>query len=226
VIKHDDLIGLNWGSQVFSHIGSPFFLLQPSLPDLLKNTPRATQICTQKILPISYWLWNWSGISGDRSRTGSGALTTALAHAVGEPEKCSVTNIVKSINLKPKRTWKDWLIKNVGFKLKDIREGFDEIEVMLYSSMWLTRTIISNSRAALKPGGYFAVSCLQQIRWSVCSILKAIWIAFIDVCEISLRYYKPEPSALDLPIAWLLIPAFWYSPARNDRSWTCKQETS
>ncbi len=47
VVKHSDLIGLAWGTQVFSHMGSSFFLLQPSLPDLIKNTPRATnrQLC-------------------------------------------------------------------------------------------------------------------------------------------------------------------------------------
>jgi len=38
VVKHDDLIGKIWGTQIFSHNGSPFFLLQPSLPDILKNT--------------------------------------------------------------------------------------------------------------------------------------------------------------------------------------------
>ena len=48
VIQHDDLIGKDWGSQIFSHNGSPFFLLQPSLPDLLKHTKRATQIMYPK----------------------------------------------------------------------------------------------------------------------------------------------------------------------------------
>ena len=26
IVKHDDLIGLAWGTQVFSHLGSPFFI--------------------------------------------------------------------------------------------------------------------------------------------------------------------------------------------------------
>ena len=37
VLQHDDLIGKPWGSQVFSHLGAPFFLLQPSLAHLLKD---------------------------------------------------------------------------------------------------------------------------------------------------------------------------------------------
>ena len=48
VLKHDDLIGKPWGSQVFSHQGSPFFLLQPSLADILTELPRNTQIMYPK----------------------------------------------------------------------------------------------------------------------------------------------------------------------------------
>jgi tRNA (adenine57-N1/adenine58-N1)-methyltransferase len=48
IIKHDDLIGLPWGTQIFSHLGSPFFLLQPMLGDILTNLPRNTQILYPK----------------------------------------------------------------------------------------------------------------------------------------------------------------------------------
>src|SRR5262249_27749689 len=43
VLLHDDLIGRQWGPQVFSHMGAPFFLLQPARADLLTDLPRATQ---------------------------------------------------------------------------------------------------------------------------------------------------------------------------------------
>ena len=48
IVRHNDLIGKAWGSEIFSHNGSPFFLLQPQLGDLLKNTPRNTQILYPK----------------------------------------------------------------------------------------------------------------------------------------------------------------------------------
>ncbi|MBK9207795.1 MAG: hypothetical protein IPL71_05635 [Anaerolineales bacterium] len=48
VLKHDDLIGTPWGSQVFSHMGAPFFLLQPSIADILNDLPRTTQILYPK----------------------------------------------------------------------------------------------------------------------------------------------------------------------------------
>ncbi|MGB5844541.1 MAG: tRNA (adenine-N1)-methyltransferase, partial [Anaerolineales bacterium] len=48
ILTHDDLIGKKWGSQVFSHIGNPFYLLQPSLGDLITATRRTTQILYPK----------------------------------------------------------------------------------------------------------------------------------------------------------------------------------
>ena len=37
ILYHDELIGRPWGSQVFSHTGSPFFLLQPPLSEMLRG---------------------------------------------------------------------------------------------------------------------------------------------------------------------------------------------
>lgn len=88
VVKHDDLIGKSWGSQIFSHNGSPFFLLQPSLPDILKNTKRATQIMYPK--EIGYILLHMGIVPGTKiieAGTGSGSFTTALAYYTGEHGK-------------------------------------------------------------------------------------------------------------------------------------------
>ena len=85
VVKHDDLIGKLWGTQIFSHNGSPFFLLQPSLPDILKNTKRATQIMYPK--EIGYILLHMGIVPGTKvieAGTGSGSFTTALAYYTGE----------------------------------------------------------------------------------------------------------------------------------------------
>src|SRR5262245_64086433 len=53
IIQHDDLIGKPWGTQVFSHTGAPFFLLQPALADLLTDLPRTTQILYPKDIGFS-----------------------------------------------------------------------------------------------------------------------------------------------------------------------------
>ncbi len=84
ILQHDDLIGKPWGTQVFSHIGAPFFLLQPSLADLLVDLPRTTQILYPK--DIGFILVTMGVGAGQKvmeAGTGSGSMTTALAYAVG-----------------------------------------------------------------------------------------------------------------------------------------------
>jgi tRNA (adenine57-N1/adenine58-N1)-methyltransferase catalytic subunit len=77
VLQHDDLIGKPWGTQVFSHLGAPFFLLQPSLADLLIDLPRTTQILYPK--DIGFILVTMGIGHGQKvmeAGTGSGSMTT------------------------------------------------------------------------------------------------------------------------------------------------------
>ncbi|MHC1741065.1 MAG: tRNA (adenine-N1)-methyltransferase [Anaerolineaceae bacterium] len=198
VVKHDDLIGLTWGSQIFSHIGSPFFLLQPSLPDLLKNTPRATQILYPKdIAHILLVMGIGPGLRVTEAGTGSGALTTALAYSIGTTGKVYTYENREEHQLKAKKNLdRLGLSEQVEFKLKDIAGGFEEIDVdALFLDVANPYDYIAQVRATLKPGGYFG--CIVPTSNQVMSLLIALRhneFAFIDVCEISLRYYKPEPS--------------------------------
>src|SRR4030042_6346809 len=48
IVSFDDLIGQPWGSEVHTHTGSAYILLQPSLGDLLKATTRNTQLMYPK----------------------------------------------------------------------------------------------------------------------------------------------------------------------------------
>jgi tRNA(1-methyladenosine) methyltransferase and related methyltransferases len=198
VIKHDDLIGLKWGTQIFSHIGSPFFLLQPSLPDLLKNTPRATQILYPKdIAHILLVMGIGPGAQVIEAGTGSGAMTAALAFAVGETGKVFTYENREEHQLKAKRNLERiGLSKQIEFKLKDIGAGFEETGIdALFLDVANPYDYIMQVRSALKPGGYFGsiVPTSNQVM-SLLVALRQYEFAFIDVCEISLRYYKPEPS--------------------------------
>lgn len=82
-INFDDLIGKEYGSRVLSNLGTEFTALKPLLRDFIMKAVRKTQITYPKDVAL---ILMFSGI-GPGSRvveagTGTGALTTALAHFV------------------------------------------------------------------------------------------------------------------------------------------------
>ena len=200
ILQHDDLIGKPWGTQVFSHMGSPFFLLQPSLADLLTELPRTTQILYPK--DIGFILVTMGVGPGQKvmeAGTGSGSMTTALAYAVG-PEGRVISYEVKQDvqNLARKNLTRFGLDSRVDFKLRDIAEGFDETDAdSFFLDVPNPYDYIAQVRAALKPGGFLC--CLIPTFNQVEKTLQALRqgkFAFVEVCELLLRYYKPEPSRI------------------------------
>jgi tRNA (adenine57-N1/adenine58-N1)-methyltransferase len=195
VVYFDDLIGQPWGSQVFTHKGSTYFLLQPSMNDILKEMPRNTQIMYPK--DIGYILVIMGigpGTQVIEAGTGSGAFTTALAWAVG-PKGHVVSYEIRSEmqNLARKNLERLELDDRVTLKLKDISEGFDEQGMdALFLDLPNPYDYMQQVRQALKPGGYFGA--ILPTTNQVTRLLPALYqsdFAFTDVCEIMLRFYKP-----------------------------------
>jgi tRNA (adenine57-N1/adenine58-N1)-methyltransferase len=200
ILQHDDLIGKPWGTQVFSHIGAAFFLLQPSLADLITELPRTTQILYPK--DIGFILVTMGVGPGQtilEAGTGSGSMTTALAYTVG-PEGRVISYEVKPDvqNLARKNLTRFGLDSRVDFKLRDIREGFDETEAdAFFLDVPNPYDYTSQVRAALKTGGYLCtiVPTVNQVETTL-QALRQTKFAFVEVCELLLRYYKPEPARL------------------------------
>jgi tRNA (adenine57-N1/adenine58-N1)-methyltransferase len=200
VLKHDDLIGLPWGTQVFSHLGAPFFLLQPSLADLLLDLKRNTQILYPK--DLGFILLTMSIGPGQRvleAGTGSGSMTIALAYAVGaEGSVVSYEQREEMQKLARKNISRTGLASRVDFKLRDIQEGFDETDAdAFFLDVPNPYDYIAQVRAALKPGGYFG-SIIPTVNQAeiLLRALRRHKFAFIEMCEVMLRYYKPEPDRL------------------------------
>jgi tRNA (adenine57-N1/adenine58-N1)-methyltransferase len=200
VLKHDDLIGKPWGSQVFSHMGAPFFLLQPSLADILNELPRATQILYPK--DIGYILVTMGIAPGQRvmeAGTGSGSMTIALATTVGsEGRVISYEQKQDTQNLARKNLERVGLAARVDFKLRDIQEGFDETDAdAFFLDVQNPYDYVAQVRAALKPGGHFCalIPTFNQVE-KILYALKKNSFAFVEVCEILLRFYKADPMRL------------------------------
>jgi tRNA (adenine57-N1/adenine58-N1)-methyltransferase len=199
-VNHDDLIGLPWGSQVHSHIGKPFHLLEPSLHDMLLDTQRNTQIMYPK--DIGFVLVNMDIGPGKHvleAGTGSGAFTTALAFAVGPGGRVTTYEVRPEMQkLAQKNLARVGFEDRVIFKLRDIAEGFDEENVdAVFLDVPNPEDYIAQTRAALKTGGYLGciLPTVNQISRLILALKKNSF-AFIEVCEILLRYYKTIPQRL------------------------------
>jgi tRNA (adenine57-N1/adenine58-N1)-methyltransferase len=200
ILHHDALIGSVWGSQVETHLGKRFTLLQPALDDLLRDIERNTQVVYPK--DIGYILLNLGIGPGSQvleAGTGSGALTVAVAHAVGPQghvfsyERRLEIQAVASRNLA-----RLGLAERVTLRLRDIAEGFDEIDMpAVFLDLPSPENYLAQVRAALQPGGFFG--CLLPTTNQVSILLtalKTVDFGFVEVSEILHRYYLPVASRL------------------------------
>jgi tRNA (adenine57-N1/adenine58-N1)-methyltransferase len=200
ILHHDDLIGKSWGTMVSSHLGRSFMLLQPSLADLMREIRRNTQIMYPKDVGfILVTMGIGPGQHVVEAGTGSGSLTTALAFMVGpggrvttyeqrpEFQKLAIRNLT-GVGLDDR----------VTFKTGDIANGFEERGVdALFLDVANPYDYLHQVREALKPGGFFG-SILPTVN-QVEKLLVALGrenFAFIEVCELLLRYYKPVPDRM------------------------------
>ncbi len=196
VIRHDDVIGQKWGTRLQSHQGNPFYLFQPGLADLIREIKRTTQIMYPK--EISYVMMILGVGPGKRVLEcggGSGALTTAFATMVGEEGK------VYSYERKPEiqalarsNLARVNLDSRVVFKLGDAADGFEERDVdALFLDLPNPYDYLVQAKASLKGGGYLGmlVPTVNQVERCL-QALQHHQFAFVEVCEILLRYYKTD----------------------------------
>ncbi|MCX8150269.1 MAG: tRNA (adenine-N1)-methyltransferase [Candidatus Bathyarchaeota archaeon] len=155
-IKFDELIGQDYGAVYKTSLGVPFTALKPILTDYIMKSARDTQITYPKDNAL---IVMFSGIgSGSRvveSGTGTGALTTALAHYVRPNGKIYSYDIrAQSQKTAEKNLKRAGLLDFVDLKLQDITLGIDERDVdsviLDLAVPWL---VIPHAYEALKPSG-------------------------------------------------------------------------
>ena len=129
--------------------------------------------------------------------TGSGSFTSALAFAVGATGKVTTYEVREEMQKKAKENISFLgLADRVEFKLRNINDGFDEKNVdALFLDLPNPYDYVPQVREALKPGGFFGtlLPTTNQIQTTIRALRRADF-AFVDVCEIMMRYYKTEPD--------------------------------
>ena len=200
VLQHDAMIEVPWGSQVFSHSGNRFLLLQPRMGDYLLKIRRRTQILFPK--DMGYLLLNLGVGPGDRvleTGTGSGALTTALAHAVGP------TGHVYSYDIRPElQAVARQNLEMVGYldrvtlRESDLEQGVHDYDMdAVVLDLPRPEQYLLQVRDALKDGGNFG--CISPTTNQVSALIEGLEdknFDNIEICELLLRFYKPVPARI------------------------------
>ena len=157
-VKLEDLIGKEYGCWIESNTGTKFAVLKPLIRDYIFKSFRKTQIIYPKDIAL---IILYSGI-GPGSRvveagTGTGALTSALAHYVRPTGKVYSYEIREEfVETARKNIERAGLAEFVELKLKDIAQGIEERDVeaviLDLATPWL---IVPHAYEALKPSGNF-----------------------------------------------------------------------
>src|SRR3990170_1642589 len=200
VIRHLELIGLRWGSQVESHLRERFLMFEPSLSDLLLHIRRRSQIIFPK--DIGYILLRLSVGPGKtivEAGTGSGALTTALAWMVGADGRViSYDRRQDMQELAGRNLQRVGLHERVDLRMKDIGDGFDIAGTeAIFLDLPTPHLYTAQAFEALSGGGM--LGCVVPTTNQVADLLGALHatgFALPEVCEILMRYYKTVPQRL------------------------------
>jgi len=155
-LQLDQIVGKPFGTRILSNTGTEFIVLKPQLSDFIFKSQRKTQITYPKDVAL---IVMFSGI-GPGSRvveggTGTGALTTALAHYVKPDGR------VYSYEIRPEFTQtalknlkRANLLNYVELKNKDITQGIDETDadavVLDLATPWL---VIPHAYSTLSGSG-------------------------------------------------------------------------
>lgn len=171
-LQFNDILGKRFGDRVSSNLGFSFALLKPNIYDYLEKALRATQIVYLKDVAL---ITAYSGV-GPGSRvieagTGSGALTSALAHYVRPGGKVYSYDIKAEFQEKASRNLvRSGVAEFVELKVGDAVEGFAErgvdAVILDMATPWL---VVPRAYEALRGGG-----CIVSFSPTVEQVVKTV----------------------------------------------------
>ena len=155
-IQLGDLIGKEYGTRIVSSMDTEFVALKPTLRDYIFKTKRRTQISYPKDISL---IIMFSGI-GPGSRvveagTGTGALTSAIAHYVKPTGRVYTYEVRQEFAKNAKKNLeRAGLLEYVELKEGDVTEGIEEKDldavILDMATPWL---VVPHAYTALKGSG-------------------------------------------------------------------------
>ena len=195
------LIGKSPGYCLRTHLGYRCYAFHPSPFDwVMYAIQRETQITYPK--EMGYLLLRLGIIPGCtivEAGTGSGASTLMFAAAVGETGRVYSYERRPEFSERARRNLeRAGLIQRVELKVRDIAEGFDERDAdVVFLDVRTPWDYLPQALMALASGGHLGI--LVPTTNQVCESLRAMQLQpliDIEVCELLLRHYKPNPDRL------------------------------
>lgn len=174
VLPHDEMIGIEEGTTVRSSLNRPLTLLRPRLADYALKMPRGAAVVYPKdVGAILVWADIRPGNLVLEAGTGSGALTMALARAVGADGKVVSYELREDHAKLAKKRIKGFfgdIPNQIDLRLGSVEEGLDGLRpdriVLDVPEPWHT---VPGAATNLAPGGIFCcyvptVPQVQEVR--------------------------------------------------------------
>ena len=149
---------IKFGGKIKTHIGKTFYVVRPTLSDILEHLKRMPQIITPKDIGI---ILAYTGISPDSlvvdAGTGSGFLAISLANYASLGKVVTYEKDKKIFKVAKGNVKKSGL-KNIVLKNKDISKGMQEKNVDLIAlDLQHPEKMLELAYSALKVGGQLVV---------------------------------------------------------------------
>jgi tRNA (adenine57-N1/adenine58-N1)-methyltransferase catalytic subunit len=195
-IRCEELYGLEEGSRVKLSSGETFLVLRPTYADLIPHLPRAAQVIYPKDTgPLLVWGDVYPGATVIEGGVGAGAFTIALLRAVGSEGRVISYELREDFAMRARRNVADFLgaAPQWELKLRDLYEGFDEIEVdRVFIDLPEPGRALEVVARALRPGGVFVayVPTVVQLKDTVEALQQRTDFAEIESFEVLLRNWQ------------------------------------
>ncbi|MDT7905825.1 MAG: tRNA (adenine-N1)-methyltransferase [Sulfolobales archaeon] len=198
-IRLADVIGKEYGSSVQTSKGVKAEILRPTPFDIYFGLNRPSQVLYPK--DIAYMIYS-SGIrAGSKvleAGTGSGFLALTLAYFLNNTGKVISYDVRKDMQEAARKNAETLGFTNIEFRLKDVREGFDEEEAdAVFLDMPDPWNALRAAHNALKPSASLVVfvPTVNQVE-KVALAMQANGFTDVHAEELILREYQVKENAV------------------------------
>lgn len=200
VLRHDEIIGNDFGAVLWTHKGKPFYILKPTAGEFMRRVRRQTQIVFPK--DAGFLLMNLDIFPGARvveCGSGSGALTSVLAHFVGSDGHVYTYEKRENFSELARSNCERWGVEGrITFRQQDLADGFSERDVdAVFLDVPNPHDFLTTAWEALAPGRRLGVlvPTFNQIE-NVLDAMRHVPFADVQVVEILQRSFKVNPRRI------------------------------